>query len=187
MGSEMVTQKLMLIVVACVVAFAGVISMVAYFTLTIVGIWMYKVALREIETAEGRCGKYFLSEHSWPSRDKRVATFLFVIKARSSRLSACRRFGQFVYSAITPYVFVVVVLFAVGLLAQGVGFVLGLYRMLDGLVDYQKRQVLCMGIGVAYFFFSVWGIILCSRGLIRVRNLIRGSVLTRIGVGAKIC
>ena len=171
----MVVQRSFFIGIAVIIVFVGVMSMAVYFALMIVGIWMYKAALREIEVVGGRNVGHFLSEHSWPSREKRVATLLFVIRARSSRLDACRRFGQFVFSAITPYVFAVIALLAVGLLAQGVGLVFGLYRMLDGMMEYVKCRMLCMGIGVAYFSFSAWGIVSCSRGLIRIRNLIKGK------------
>lgn len=66
-------------------------------------------------------------------------------------------------------------LMAVGLLAQGVGLVGGLYRLFDGVLDDQACRALCVGIGVAYFSFSAWGLVSCSRGLIRVRNLLKGK------------
>lgn len=65
-------------------------------------------------------------------------------------------------------------LMTVGLLAQGAGLVGGLYRLFDGVLDDQACRALCAGIGVAYFSFSAWGLVSCSRGLMRVRNLLKG-------------
>lgn len=172
----MVVQRPLLVGAVFLVAAVGVLSMAVYFTLTAVGFWKYRAALREAALVRGRKVTCFLATNAVPSRKRRVATLLFVIRARSSRLDACRRFGQFVFSVITPYVFSVMGLMAVGLLAQGVGLVGGLYRLFDGVLDDQACRALCVGIGVAYFSFSAWGFVSCSTGLIRVRNLLKGKM-----------
>ena len=168
--AEMVVQRPLPVGVVLLVAAVGVLSMAVYFTLTAVGFWKYRAALREVAFVRGRRVTCFLATNAVPSRKRRVATLLFVIRARSSRLDACRRFGQFVFSVITPYVFSVMGLMAVGLLAQGVGLVGGLYRLFDGVLDDQACRALCVGIGVAYFSFSAWGLVSCSRGLIRAQG-----------------
>lgn len=76
-------------------------------------------------------------------------------------------------------------LMPVGLLAQGVGLVGGLYRLFDGVLDDQACRALCVGIGGAYFSFSAWGLVSCSRGLIRVRNLLKGRAVLSANGKAK--
>ena len=131
----MVIHRSLLVGAVLFAAAVGVLSMAVYFTLTAVGFWKYRAALREVALLRDRKVTCFLNTNALPSRKRRVATLLFVIRARSSGLDACRRFGQFVFSVITPYVFSVMGLMAVGLLAQGVGLVGGLYRLFDGVLE----------------------------------------------------
>lgn len=179
MGSEMVIQHPAFVASAIFLALIGVASMVSYSLIMILGIRRYRLALQEMGLCGNRSTSCFVNEKSYPSRSKKVSTLLFIIRSRSSNLPACRRFGRFLFAVVTPFVLSVIALLGAGLLAQGIGLVLGVRHLLWGMVEDRTCRIICVGIGIVYFSLMLWWMFSCSYRLIRMRNVIRRSHSSR--------
>ena len=163
--SEMVVCAPLSVTVLVCMAIVAIACMAVYIVLFIMLVCKYKAAVRAFSKERGRSLTCFLDEHTFPSRAKRVATLLFALRSRSSRIESCRRFGWFLYMAMTPLLTVLGVLVAIGLCLQGVGLVFGISRVLEGVV--------CSLVAAVYSGVGAWMLISSMKGLVRLNRLIR--------------
>ena len=171
--SEMVVCAPLSVTVLVCMAIVAIACMAVYIVLFIMLVCKYKAAVRAFSKERGRSLTCFLDEHTFPSRAKRVATLLFALRSRSSRIESCRRFGWFLYMAMTPLLTVLGVLVAIGLCLQGVGLVFGISRVLEGVVDGKWNGRVCSLVAAVYSGVGAWMLISSMKGLVRLNRLIR--------------
>ncbi len=176
----MVVRDPLLVAVLVCMALVAIVCMAVYILLFVMLVCKYKVAVRAFSRERGRSLTCFLDEQTFPSRAKRVATLLFALRSRSSRIESCRRFGRFLSVAMTPLLTVLGVLGAIGLCLQGVGLVFGLSRVLDGVVDGKWNGRVCSLVAAVYAGVGAWMLISSMKGLVRLNKLIsRGKTRER--------